>query len=209
MLRVRHPRKVSIPLSRIIKRFLFFLLLGLAALHLIPPPQPAWGQQVFQTQRAEIHYDNPADLLVLERRLHFSQVEGFQQSYFYTQDPVQAALSPRLAAKIDGLLAKVCLILNRWPKKPERLRIFLLPSGKQVRERYLALQPLSRNLLAYGPIEAFYEPRTRSMFLSLADIREGILAHELAHFVLCETFAVPPPHALQEDWARYVETRLN
>ena len=61
----------------------------------------------------------------------------------------------------------------------------------------------------YGRLEAFYEPRTRTIFLSLEDLRAGILAHELTHFVLCESFAVPPPAALQEDWGRYVESSLD
>jgi hypothetical protein len=194
---------------RISGPYLYLILLSLAVVTLIPSLKPAWAQQVFETQRAVILYDNPGDLLVLERRLRFSQVDKFQQSYFYTQDPVQAALAPKLAAKIDGLLVKVCLILNRWPKKQDRLRIFLISDGKQVKQRYLALRPFAQNLLAYGPLEAFYEPRTRTIFLSVADIHAGILAHELAHFVLCESSAVPPPVELQEDWARYVETRIN
>ena len=50
---------------------------------------------------------------------------------------------------------------------------------------------------------------SRTIFLSLEDLHAGILAHELTHFVLCESFAVPPPAALQEDWARYVESSLD
>lgn len=172
----------------------------------------AQAQQVFHTQSATIYYEDPGSLREMEHRLRFSQAKQFSQSYFYTQDPVQAALSPGLAAKIDGLLVKVCLLLGKWPQKPQGLRIFLLKDGKQVQQRQLVFQPFQNggpSWFGYGRLEAFYEPRTRSIFLSLEDLHAGILAHELAHFVLCESFAVPPPAALQEDWARYVESSLD
>jgi hypothetical protein len=185
------------------------LSLGLSFLALIHPAQ---AQQVFKTQSATIYYEDPASLREMEHRLRFSQANKFSQSYFYTQDPVQAALSPGLAAKIDGLLVKVSLLLNKWPTKAQGLKIFLLKDGKQVRQRHLVFLPRQNGgpaWFGYGRLEAFYEPVSRTIFLSLDDLHAGILAHELTHFVLCESFAVPPPAALQEDWARYVESSLN
>jgi hypothetical protein len=185
------------------------LFLGLSVPALISPAQ---AQQVFHTRSATIYYEDPVSLREMEHRLRFSQAKKFTQSYFYTQDPVQAALSPGLAAKIDGLLVKVSLILNRWPKKPQGLRIVLLKDGRQVQQRHLALQPFQNggpSWFGYGHLEAFYEPRTHTIFLSLEDLHAGILAHELAHYVLCEAFAVPPPASVQEGWARYVESSLD
>ena len=190
--------------------YLGFFFLGLIAPTLCIPP--AQAQQVFHTQSATIYYEDPVSLREMEQRLRFSQAKKFSQSYFYTQDPVQAALSPGLAAKIDGLLVKVCLLLGRWPRKTQRLRIFLLKDGKQVQQRHLVFQPFQNagpSWFGYGRLEAFYEPRTRTIFLSLEDLHAGILAHELAHFVLCESFAVPPPASVQEDWARQVESSLD
>jgi hypothetical protein len=185
------------------------LVSGLSVPALTPPAQ---AQQVFQTRSATIYYEDPASLREMEHRLRFSQAKKFIQSYFYTQDPVQAALSPGLAAKIDGLLVKVSLILNRWPQKPQGLKIVLLKDGKQVRQQHLVRQPFQNDgpsWFGYGRLEAFYEPHTRTIFLSLEDLHAGILAHELAHFVLCECFAVPPPASVQEGWARYVESSLD
>jgi len=185
------------------------LFLGLSVPALIPPAQ---AQQVFHTRSATIYYEDPVSLREMEHRLRFSQAKKFSQSYFYTQDPVQAALSPGLAAKIDGLLVKVSLILGKWPQKPQGLRIVLLKDGKQVRQRHLVLQPFQNggpSWFGYGHLEAFYEPRTHTIFLSLEDLHAGILAHELAHFVLCESYAVPPPASVQEAWARYVESSLD
>ena len=190
--------------------FLGCLILGLIAPTVFSAV--AQAQQVFQTQWAAIYYEDPASLREMERRLDFSQAQKFSQSYSYTQDPSQAALSPRLAAKIDGLLAKVCLILRKRPLKHQDLRIVILKDGKQVQQRHLAFQPVQTagpGWFGYGRLEGFYEPRSHTIFLSLDDLHEGILAHEMAHFVLCEAYAVPPPASLQEDWARHVESSLN
>ena len=189
--------------------FLSGIIMGLIA----PTPfiQSAQAQQVFHTQWADIHYEDPASLREMERRLRFSQAQKFSQSYFYTQDPVQAAVSPGLAAKVDGLMVRVSMILGKWPQKTQRLRIFLLKDGKQVQQRRLVLQPFQNagpSWFGYGRREGFYEPRTRSIFLSLEDLHAGILGHEVAHFVLCESYA-PSPASVQEDWARYVEASLD
>lgn len=63
-------------------------------------------------------------------------------------------------------------------------------------------------LFGYDSLEAFYFVGTRTVYLSLADLREGILAHELTHHLLCTVMALPPPEVTQEAYAHYVESRL-
>ncbi len=191
-----------------------WLLWGLTSIFLIlfPWPRPAYASQgqVFKTQRALIHYDNPSDLQEMERRLHFTQADGFLRNYFYTPDPLQASLSPRLAAKIDGLLTKVCLIMNMWPPNGEPVEIFILRDGREVKQKHLALYPFQkRPIFGHGSLPAFYVPRSHTIILSLKDLHEGVLAHEMAHHVLCEVFPFFPPEDYQEQWAQYVETQIN
>jgi len=185
--------------------------LGLLVMSLVLNwPWPSWAHNVFRTQEADIYYVDPADLQVLENCLRFSQVDNFYQRYVYTPDPAQAVFSAGLAVKVDGLLTKVRLILNIWPKNQERLRICLLKNGSEVQQRFLVFRPdANRPLFGYGDLEGFYEPCTRTIFLSLDHLRAGILGHEMTHFILCESFPVPPPESIQEEWARYVETQLN
>ena len=198
--------------NRHISEYLYCFLFSMIGISpLIINLQPAWGQQVFKTQRTEIHYQDPTQLRELERHLSFSPTKNFHQQYFFTPDPVQSALSPGLASKIDGLLARVSLILNLWPNKPNRLRIILLPNGKEVRQRWLALQPFlhDRPIFGYGSLSAFYEPLSRTICLSLADLHAGVMAHEMAHFILNESFSRRPPGPLQEEWAQYVEVNID
>jgi hypothetical protein len=194
-----------------VRRFFFKRLLGLLALSLaLIWPWPSLAQQVFRTQEADILYLDPSDLRVMESRIRFNQVDNFYQRYVYTPDPAQAVFSVGLAAKVDGLLTKVRAILNIWTPTPNRLRIFLLKNGSEVQQRLLVINPAAkRPWFGYGHLEGFYAPMTRTIFLSLDNLTAGILGHEMTHFILCESFPVPPPESIQEQWARYVETQIN
>jgi hypothetical protein len=197
---------------RYLSGYLYCFLLSMIGISpLFMDLHPAWGQQVFMTQWTEIHYNDPSQLRELEHQLSFSPTKNFSRQYFFTPNPVQDALSPGLVSKIDGLLAKVSLILNLWPKKPNRLRIILLSNGKEVRQRWLALQPFLNDspIFGYGSLYGFYEFRSRTIFLSLADLHTGVLAHEMAHYILNESFSMRPPEPLQEEWAHYVEAILD
>jgi hypothetical protein len=192
---------------------ILFLLLGASAFTLPAFSSPALGQETLQTQKAIIFADAAGDLQEMERRLSFSPAAQITQQYFAAPTLASASQHPRLAAKIDGILQRVCAVLRLWPKNQAPLRIFLLKDGQEVKKRQLVFQPYEEKplfgLFGYSHLEGFYEARSNAIFLSLADLHEGILAHEMTHAVLCTALPQPPPHDLQEEWARYVETRLN
>jgi hypothetical protein len=177
----------------------------------MPSVSAARAQQVFQTEWLKIYYTDPADLLEMERRLPYSSVEASRQLYFYTPTASPDKSEPLLAVKINRLLTKVCMLLNIWPKKRQLLKIFLLNNGREVKLRQLALMPFRREISFWedNTLEAFYESLTRSIYLSLPDLRVGILAHEMTHYVLTQAYSPPPPASLQEEWAQYVETRVD
>jgi hypothetical protein len=85
-----------------------------------------------------------------------------------------------------------------------------LKDGQAVSQRHLACQGANkRPLFGYHSLEGFYEPLTHTIFLSLADLHAGILAHEMVHFVLCTALSASLPPEVQDDWANFVETRLD
>ena len=99
---------------------------------------------------------------------------------------------------------------RRWPSPAASLRLVLLQDGREVKKRHLLFspEPPRPSLFGYGSLEGFYETRGRTIYLSLKDLHEGILAHEMAHFVFCNALPTPPPEHEQEAWARYVESQL-
>jgi len=171
---------------------------------------PAWGQEVFFTRYAVVKATSAADLLEMERRLHFAATATASVSQTHTTGEYAFHPGfPRLAAKIDGILERAAGLLNLSRVRPPRVTLVLLPDGKEVRHQHVLLVPGQRpGLFGYGSLEAFYYVGTQTVYLSLADLREGILAHELTHHLLCTIMAVPPPEQTQEAYAHYVESRL-
>jgi hypothetical protein len=169
---------------------------------------PARGQEVFHTKYTEVRANSTTDFLEMERRLHVATVDSAYQPQTTGRFAVHPGF-PRLAVKIDAILIRVAQILNLSPSRTPRINIVLLSNGKEVRQRHVLLVPGQRpGLFGYGFLEAFYYVGTRTMYLSLKDLHEGILAHELTHHLLCTALALPPPAHSQEAWAQYVESRL-
>lgn len=161
--------------------------------------KPGAARQVFHTQKADIAYEHRGELEELARRL----------GAVGPGSPPQADLG-RLTDQIDGMLAEISRVLQRQPPAHVRLTIRLLPDGVQVQRQQLALRAAPSPHAAPGrPLESYYEPRLRTIFLSLADARAGILAHEMTHFILLESPGARTGEAYQETLARYMEDRFN
>jgi hypothetical protein len=170
---------------------------------------PAQGQVRFQTCYTTLLAESPADLLEMERRLHFSTPVGASQYQVTTGEFAFHPAFPRLAAKIDAILVRTAHLLKVQPAPQSPLNIVLVANGKEVRRRHLLLIPgQPQGLFGFGSLEAFYETLSRTIYLSLRDLHEGILAHEMAHDLLCTRIFPRPPSSVQEYWAQYVEYRL-
>jgi hypothetical protein len=185
-------------------------ILVLVALSPLPFSLPTFGQECLNTKRAKIIYDSPIDLLEINRRLNSSTV-GFsspQNSLVpcQSQDPAAS----ELVAKIDAIISKVAGILQLDPLKSPQLTIRFLKDGREVTKLFELFRPSQdRPLFGYGSLQAFYEPGSRTVILSLQDLHEGILAHEITHFLLCSGRFSPPAEHYQETVARHVESRIN
>jgi hypothetical protein len=145
----------------------------------------------------------------MDRRLRVTPVAAVSQSSLAAPKAGEVNF-PQLAAKVDSLLLRVCQILSLPPpSKQKPLRIFLLADAKEVRKLYVFLNPGERSsLFGYGSMEGFYEPRSRSIFVSLRDLHAGILGHEMGHHVLCTVPRTPIAEPVQEDLCRDLETRI-
>lgn len=170
---------------------------------------PTFAQECLNTKKAKIIYDSPADLQEINRRLNSSTAGFFSQQNSLAPCQGQDLAASQLLAKIDNLLSKVSGLLRFDPQNSPQLTIRFLKDGQQVTKLFQLFQPSSeRPLFGYGSLPAFYEPRSRTIILSLQDLHEGILAHEIAHFILCSGRTPAPPEYYQEDVARHIESRI-
>jgi len=171
---------------------------------------PTVGQECLSTKRAKIVYNSPADLQEINRRLNANAVALVSQQNSFVPSSGQDPAASQLVAKIDGILSKVAGVLRLDLQKYPQVTIRFLQDGRQVTKLFHLFQPSSsRPLFGYGSLPAFYEPRSRTIIVSLQDLHEGILAHEMAHFFLCSGKFPAPPEYYQEDVARHVEARVH
>ncbi len=150
------------------------------------------GAAEYSTVYATIRYDADEDLYSFTRSI----APGLG---FLSGNPRK---DPRLTARrVDELVLKVMDILDlRLPELHFSIR---LHHKQEDINRTFAY--LFRNGRAPA---AYYDHTTRTIGVSLDAVSDGMLAHEIAHAVICSWFPVPPPAQLQEVLATYVERQL-
>ncbi len=103
---------------------------------------------------------------------------------------------------LDTTVEKIETVLHLFPEEL-RFSIVLEPSADDVRRIY-------RNRYG-GEVRyvAFYAPDEKTIFISVADARRGILVHEITHAILDQYFVVAPSTVIQEILAEFVELHMD
>jgi hypothetical protein len=119
-----------------------------------------------------------------------------------TEEKGYARICDSIAYLLDTTVEKVETILHLFPEHLQ-FSIVLEPSADEVRKIYRD---------RYGGdvrYVAFYAPDKRTIFISVADARRGVLVHELTHAILDQYFVVVPSTVIQEILAEFVELHMN
>jgi hypothetical protein len=100
---------------------------------------------------------------------------------------------------IDALFLEVCDALD-FTLKSYRGSLVVYPDIVEVSKvAYGDSQIITANL------PSLYIPSHNTIYISFKDMNAGMLAHEMAHAVICSYFVVAPPTKVQEILAGYVE----
>ena len=103
------------------------------------------------------------------------------------------------AGKLDAIIERVETILDMYPRGL-KFTMVLLPSSKDVQAVWRREYGRSQDYIA------FYSPKDDTVYVSLEDVRVGVLAHELTHVILDHYFRVSPPGKIHEVLAQFVES---
>ena len=120
----------------------------------------------------------------------------------YADDQEINDLFWRISGKRLLLTGQTEMIKNRLDELVERVEQALemyppsLHFGVELRAHYVS-----------GAIAEYFH-RTKAITVSLDRVTDGVLAHEMAHAVICAYFPVPPPEKAQEILAQYVDKHL-
>ncbi len=193
------PQTTSKPLTRNRTQALVFRcshraawMLGLALLLAFPTALFAQTGGVYHTSYADIRYASDKDLFAFTRNI------GSGLS-FLSESPEKNPLLAR--TRVDRI---VDMVENLLDMRPPGLRfsIEIYHSKSDLDSAYHEL-----GMMGSAPV-AFYSHATRNISLSLNDITDRVLAHEIAHAVICRYFGTPPPMRMQEVLAHYVDQHL-
>ena len=91
-------------------------------------------------------------------------------------------------------------LLNMRPGKQNDLNIRIYHDSKTIRA------DLKMSLHSDAP--AYYSHRKKTLFICAKKIDEFILAHEMAHVIICNYFMIEPPAQAQEILAIYCDSHL-
>lgn len=173
-------------------------LLGFAALlsfFWISQPIMAAGSEELTTRYASITYDTPAQLSKFYDtfgQLDFPLSSSGNQSLTIQED---------IKKKVESLVENIEMILEMFPEKLG-VKIILLNSATEVQDIYRSLYGQKVSFVA------FYSPRDHTIYISVADIKLKVLAHEMAHAVIDQYFVVGPAVKIHELLANYAERQI-
>ncbi len=179
-------RKIVISISCLV------VFIQIASLH---RPRDLFAEEwakMYGTQYSTIYYSDDKDLISFTRNIGAGlQIFGESQG----ENPMLAK------SRVDRIVERVEQILDMHP--PDiHIKIYIYPSYKELSLKYIGTGSFGKS-----PI-AFYNHKTRAIYLSLSDTTDGVLAHEIAHAVINSFFVVPPPANMQEILVQYVDRYL-
>jgi hypothetical protein len=150
------------------------------------------GLKTYQTLYATISSASDAD------RFRFTLNIGSGISFLSPSPETNPLL---VKTRVDRIVETVKSLLDMHPPAL-RFTISLCKTRTAVAVAYKAL-----GMLDAAPI-AFYSHRSRTIVVAIDDITDRILAHEIAHAIICNYFVVPPPARMQEILAQHVDKHL-
>jgi len=157
----------------------------------------AWYMQLNETEWS--NFDWEMDQRV--KRLSKDEIPLIEQRAKAGNVVAQTTLGIAYREGVDRIVEKVSSLLDMHPLKLH-FTISLYKTQAEVSAAYRAL-----GMLGAAPV-AFYSHRSRTIAVSIDDITDRILAHEIAHAVICAYFVTPPPTIMQEILAQHVDKNL-
>lgn len=149
------------------------------------------AEKAYETGCCTIRYNDDADLKTFTLR-----IGGFR----FTSKGLDDRLS-LVKPRVDKIMEKVQAALDMHPSDM-RILIVLYPDYKTLEKKFREFTVTGNTPLA------FYANRTKTIYVDVKSITDGVLAHEMAHGVINFYFNTPPPAKMQEILAQYVDLHL-
>ena len=160
----------------------------------------AWLE--LDTRYTTLRYQSAGDLEIFDEKIDFFPTSSTYGLRLLSSDPGSKDPNARIKEKVDALYSRVQEILG-MRKKMDRVKINIYHDKKQLEEAFY-------NLYAEdATYRAWYIFEENTVYITVADLHEGMLAHEIAHSIIDHYLTVRPPPMSAEILARYVDSHLH
>ena len=155
---------------------------------------------IVESSYATIFVNRDIDLRSVTRRIdvNFARYDPIEKKFFFDKG---ISDTERLANKIDIIARKAKKILDMHPHG-FHVNIRIYESDKELWDVY---KDIFKERKKY---KAFYIHKFRMVYISLPNVSESVLAHEIGHSIIDDYFAILPPHKIRELLASYVDVHL-
>jgi len=154
---------------------------------------------ILDTKYTKIHYHSWEDLKKFNSNIDYSPSSMGLKWLFKKKRPND--IENEIKLKLDAVYEKVQEILD-MRKSMEKVTIYIGHDKQELHSLYQKIFKTPCHL------RAWYVYELNAIYINVADIHEGILAHEIAHSIIDHYLLIRPPKATVEILARYVDGHL-
>ncbi|MFC1620959.1 hypothetical protein ACFL2G_01515 [Candidatus Omnitrophota bacterium] len=154
---------------------------------------------IFSTRFCDVFYEKDVNLKLVNRRINL-RFSDFYNPRSY-REKADLSMEEVLSDKFDAVFMKVEEILDMFPSKVH-VAIHIYKTKHGLNEAYEGIFGQSNTA------ESFYVYKTNTIYTTERAIREGLLAHEMAHCIVDHYFVILPPRKVQEMLAVYADIHL-
>ena len=155
-----------------------------------------------ETRHTIMRYQTPEDLKVFDKKVVYSSVASASGLEWLFSKSSGNDPSDKLKKKVDAIYKRVQEILG-MRKRMEKVKINIYHDKRQLRDAFFKIYKKK------GRLRAWYIFEKNTIYITIEDMHEGILAHEMAHSIIDHYLTVRPPSASAEILARYVDSHLH
>ena len=171
-----------------------FISILLAGLFMVVFVSAAHGLEV-KTRNASVIYEKEDLLRKFNRNIRLGSLS------YAARNRTSITVEDEVRNKVDVILERVEAVLAMFPGNLD-FTIILLHSDRDVRKVYTGKFGKKVDFIS------FYSPRDKTVYISVDDVRLGVLAHELAHVVIDFYYETPTPAKIHEILAQFVESHI-
>ena len=103
---------------------------------------------------------------------------------------------------IDGILEKTEDLLEMEKERESKFNINVYDTKQSMKDAFY------QTYRYHSALRAWYSFHLNTVFCTVEDIDQGMLAHELGHAIIDEFFGFKPPEKTAEILSKYVDTHL-